>query len=114
MAISGVLSRLQSIENNISREVEKQIGVCAYTLIETKAKQKLTTDRHVVTGRLRASIRTALENSSLIKKATISTNVPYAAKIEYRHDSYMTFSFETSKSQIESRIRLAMASNLGR
>lgn len=108
MAINGVLNRLASIENKINREVEKEIGKCAFTLIETKAKQKLTSDRHVVTGRLRASIRTALENSSLIKKATISTNIPYARKIEFRYDSYLGWSFETSRSQIESRIRLAM------
>jgi hypothetical protein len=112
MPITGILTGLSRIENKIGREVEREIGICAYTLIETAAKNKLTMDRHVVTGRLRASIRTVLDNSSFIKRATISTNVPYAAKIEYRFDSYMAWSFETNKTQINSKISAAFSRSI--
>jgi len=73
--------------------------------IETEAKLKLTRDRHIDTGRLRASIHTEYQGGpQRVLKGKIrgpldfivGTNVIYANHIE-RIDSYVIWAFDRAK-----------------
>lgn len=93
--------------------------------IETDAKNKLKSDGHIVTGRLRASIHAELTpnesynysdkdgkafDGSLNEdfgelEAIAGTNVEYGPKIEYDYDSFMRFSAEKNKGKFLKRMR---------
>lgn len=104
---SDLSSRVTSIENQLINAVKGAFGRAMYVRIETKAKQKLTSDGHVDTGRLRSSINTKITDSNYHINGDVGTNVPYAAKIEFRYDSYLGYAFETEKSNVVSDMDIA-------
>ncbi len=98
--------------------------------VETDAKMKITEDRHIDTGRLRASIHTEFQghtnygytdmegnafNGNLRERIRnnldvyVVTNVIYAQKIE-RLDSYLFWAFERSKPGLQRRLHAILNS----
>jgi phage gpG-like protein len=104
---SNIHSNLTAIENQLVNAVKGAFGRALYTRIETKAKQKLTADGHIDTGRLRASIMTDIADNHNNIKGEVGTNVPYAAKIEFRYDSYLGYAFETEKNNVVIDMQIA-------
>ena len=80
--------------------------------IETVAKNKLTTDGHVDTGRLRASIHTEYLGTRRILPGKITdelgvvvgTNVEYAKYVE-RLDSYLGYAYKKARPILLRRVR---------
>lgn len=63
-------------------------------MVETRAKRKLRTDGHIITGNLFSSIHVIKKGDDIPVKLTkyergVGSNVVYAAYIEYEHDSYL-------------------------
>lgn len=132
--VEEVMKNLKKMPEKYQAAVMKAILKTAHVDVETKAKWKLTTDRHVDTGRLRASIhvqkkadtnfkydvkRTRKKDGSLFLGGTfdgmlktnikplsviVGTNVEYAIKIE-RMDSYLFYALETSREKLRQRIK---------
>ena len=128
------VSGIEQIDKNMS-EIEKKLiktlnGVLiasAFDLVETVAKKKITQDKHIDTGRLRASIHTTYKgkehysysddegeafNSRLDVKRKehnvfVGTDVEYATKIEAL-DSYLHYAHKNSKAKIDRRLKKAM------
>jgi len=107
--------RLNTYPDRLKQEL-KEIGLeTALVDIETEAKLKLTRDKHIDTGRLRASIHTEYEGSPLHILGGISgpldwvvgTNVGYAWKIE-KIDSYVIWAFKRAKPKYLTRCKQAI------
>lgn len=110
--LNRVLKNFQNFGEEIKVEAQKELVANCMVEIETVAKEKLTQDGHIDTGRLRASIFTktkdnktnrysdhegnsyTCELSKSVKDLQVvcGTNVEYALKIE-RLDSYMQYAF---------------------
>ena len=95
--------------------------------VETDAKRRLTGElgsaRHIVTGRLRASVHTEFKGENSYKgigaskpsdanlntpvgdlEAIVGTNVEYAQKIEFDYDSFMQFAGLRQAKQLPKRV----------
>ena len=122
-------NNLQNISRNLTNDIKRAMIETALTKIETVAKQTLTREGHVDTGRLRASIHTRYGdinnlfsynddrnnyyNGSLLAdprddifrfEIFVGTNVEYAGYIERRFP-YLIPAFESSKNYLARRIR---------
>lgn len=111
--IERVLNKFRDFGDTIKVELQEELVASCMIEIETPAKEKITRDGHVDTGRLRASIFTKSTSkrqhtyrdnegnsyncdlSSPVEdlKVSVGTNVEYAKKIE-RIDSYMLYAFK--------------------
>jgi hypothetical protein len=107
MSLNTVLSRLDTIQNGLESNLHSALMISMLTLVETPAKQKLTIDRHVVTGRLRSSLRSEVNKNGETMQGRTFTNVIYAKKIEFRHDSYLLWAFDTHKNDILNKLASA-------
>lgn len=107
--------RLKNLPEDIKRRVRDAIRETALVDIETEAKLKLTRDRHIDTGRLRASIHTEYQGSQRTLSGSITddmtfivgTNVVYAKKIE-EIDSYLVWAFNRAKPILKIKIQNAL------
>lgn len=110
--LGRVLRNFQNFSEEIKIEAQQELVSSCMIEIETVAKEKLTRDGHIDTGRLRASIFTKTKDkknhrysdqegnsyacnlSKNVKdlQVIVGTNVEYAIKIE-RLDSYMQYAF---------------------
>jgi phage gpG-like protein len=110
-------------KEEIRRKVKAALVEIALVDIETGAKQKLDSDGHIDTGRLRASLHTEYEGnrghnysddfgngySGELTAAVgendviVGTNVHYAKYIE-RMDSFIKYAFEKAKPKIANAI----------
>jgi hypothetical protein len=98
----------------LKKKIKKVVQKVAILDIETAAKQKLTIDGHVDTGRLRADIHTEYEGSprrDFSKKigeldALAGTNVEYAQYIE-RIDPYLTWAYRKAVPKLRKEIAKA-------
>lgn len=111
--LERVLKRFKEFGDEIKVEAQKELVASCMIELETVAKEKLTQDGHIDTGRLRASIFTktidnkkhrysdqegnsyTCELSSYVDNSQVSvgTNVEYAKKIE-RLDSYILYAYK--------------------
>jgi hypothetical protein len=110
--LGKVLKRFEQFAEEIKVEAQQELVASCMIEIETVAKEKLTQDGHIDTGRLRSSIFTktkdnrtnrysdqegnsyTCELSKSVKELQVvcGTNVEYALKIE-RLDSYMLYAY---------------------
>lgn len=126
--LNKLISDLERKSSRSKKIVDNEINRAGIN-VETKAKQKITADGHIVTGRLRSSIH--LENSkttgfkysdkdghvydgSFSEKpgplgVYVGTNVTYAPKIE-EIDSYLFSSFESEKKLLIDRLQKELGS----
>jgi phage gpG-like protein len=105
-------------------EIKREMIATALTDIETPAKMSLTVKKHVITGRLRASLHTAYKgkesfnytddkgqsfNGTITEESIgendviVGTNVVYARKIE-RLDPYLFPAFEQVRPKLARRL----------
>lgn len=114
--MNQLLKKFDKFAEEIKVEAQQELLANCLVEIETVAKEKLTQDAHIDTGRLRASIYTKHidkktnrysdnEGNSYIcdlKKSVkelqfiVGTNVEYAWKIE-RLDPYMLYAYKQAK-----------------
>jgi hypothetical protein len=100
----AIRRRIQNLPANIKTELKSAGLEIALVDIETAAKSKLTRDRHVLTGNLRASLHTEYANSPLQVLGgidgdldwVVGTNCVYAWKIE-KIDSYLIWAYKKAK-----------------
>lgn len=133
ISISGVRSVIRNLneyDEKINKAIKKAMIKSALVDVETVAKQKLTRDGHIDTGRLRASIFTAHSKFEGKKEKTthryrdtlgnaftdtinvdlrffevkVGTVVEYAVYVEAL-DSFMYYAYHTSKPKIMQRIQ---------
>jgi hypothetical protein len=117
--IRGILSNINTHETNIPKKVKAGMIEAGLIHVETPAKEKLTSDGHVDTGRLRASIHIEYKEkrghsysddygetfqgrlSESIGKddVVVGTNVEYAEMIE-QFDSYLRYALNINKKKI--------------
>lgn len=130
--IRRAIRNLNITSDEINRVVQDELVATALVDVETFAKDKITSDGHVVTGRLRASIHTETLtdtthnytdsegqgfNGSLQQKPKnlnevfVGTNVIYAMKIE-RLDSFMRAAYVNGKSKINDNVKRALRRTL--
>jgi hypothetical protein len=120
-----VLARSKVVQAELKKRFRQEIIDTALTDIETPAKMKLTTDGHILTGRLRASIHTEYTGSGSYTyrdmygkgfkgnfktdrprnnmDIVVGTNVVYARHIE-RIDSYIYYAYKKAMPALKRRI----------
>ena len=91
---------LERMPKELSAKVNTELGASSLE-VETQAKQNLTANKSVITGRLRASINTREQKQLLW---TVSTNVEYALSVEFRKP-YFFPAMEKKRPQIIRNIR---------
>jgi hypothetical protein len=117
--------RFKRMPNQLKQKLSKTIRQTAIVHIETVAKNKLTSDKHIDTGRLRASIHTEWKgNRGFLYKdrfgkkfgggllgtikddlgCIVGTNVEYAKYVE-RKDSYLAYAFKKARPILIKRVR---------
>ena len=95
--------------------------------VETDAKRRLSGElgsaRHIVTGRLRASVHTEFKGENSFKgvkdsetkdgklnvpigelEAVVGTNVEYAPKIEFNYDQFIQFAANRQRKKLTQRV----------
>lgn len=117
--LGKVLKKFQNFAEEIKVEAQQELVASCMIEIETVAKEKLTQDGHIDTGRLRASIFTKTKDkrnhrysdqegnsytcklSKSVKDLQVvcGTNVEYALKIE-RLDSYIQYAYRQGTPKI--------------
>lgn len=117
--LDKVLKNFKNFSDDIKVELQQELVASCMIEIETVAKEKLTQDRHIDTGRLRASIFTKTKDKKRNRysdnegnsytcelnspvddlKVAVGTNVEYAMKIE-RLDSYMLYAYKQGAPKI--------------
>lgn len=122
--IRDVSRNAEQFEKDIIKAVHGAMVKGAMIDIETGAKKKITQDRHIDTGRLRASIHTTYTGKEVHNYNDLSgksfdamldvrrkefnvfvgTDVIYAQFIE-RLDSFLYFAFKHSHQKIQRRIK---------
>lgn len=110
--LDQIETALDVIKNELKMAAFDSLNKSGKVRLETPAKQKLTRDRHVDTGRLRASVKSNVESMGDLIVLECGTSVVYAAKIEFRYDSYINFAFVTNKDRIESDLERALKSKI--
>jgi hypothetical protein len=111
--LGKVLKNFQNFSAEIRIEAQQELVASCMIELETVAKEKLTQDHHIDTGRLRASIFTKTKDNKKhrysdmegksytcnLNKAVdnlqvvVGTDVEYARKIE-RLDSYILYAYK--------------------
>lgn len=115
--VAKINRRFKKMPKQLKQKLSNTIRQTAIVYIETVAKNKLTSDKHVDTGRLRASIHTEWKgNRGFLYKdrfgkkfggglpgtikddlgCIVGTNVEYAKYVE-RKDSYLVYAFKKAK-----------------
>lgn len=122
--LEKTLKNLKGKEKEILQASRNALIESAFIDVETVAKQKLTRDGHIKTGRLRASIHTTFKGQKVHKYSDssgksfrsnlnvnrtdynvfVGTNVVYARKIE-RLDTYLVYAFLNARKLIPARIQ---------
>lgn len=98
----------------LKKAVKKAVQKVALLDIETPAKQKLTIDRHILTGALRADIHTEYEGSARrdfskrisAMDALVGTNKFYAGYVE-DIDPYVTWAYKKAIPKLHKEIQKA-------
>ena len=123
IGIKELLRKFENFQDEIKVEIQQELIATVITEIETPAKETLTQDRHVDSGRLRSSIYTKYKGHESkrysdndgngfvcnlnvpVKDLQVScgTDVPYAQKIE-KLDSYLVKNYEKAKPKIKENI----------
>lgn len=121
--VNELLKKFARFQNEIKVEVQQELVATAITEIETKAKETLTSDGHIDTGRLRSSVYVKYKGheskrysddegngfvcnlNTPVKdlKVSCGTDVPYAKKIE-QMDSYLIKNFEKAKPKFKENV----------
>lgn len=125
-----ITENMDEYKEKILKATHKAMVKTALIDIESVAKQKLTSDGHIDTGRLRASIHTAypslmgirgqntheykdrfgtsfisrLDVDSQEFKVVVGTDVVYAEFVEIL-DSYLFYAFNSAKPKFQKRIK---------
>lgn len=122
--ISRIQANSRQFEKDIIKAVQGAMVKGAMVDIESGAKKKITQDRHVDTGRLRASIHTtytgkeihnyndmeggAFEDRLDVRRKDfnvfVGSAVIYAKKIEFL-DSFLYFAFKNGQKKLPRRIK---------
>lgn len=117
--IGSLLKKFKNFADEIKIEAQQELVASCMSELETTAKEKLTQDGHIDTGRLRASIFTKTKDNRVhrysdqegksytcdLSKAVkelqvvVGTNVEYAIKIE-RMDSFIQYAFRQGSPQV--------------
>lgn len=113
--LGNIQRRFKRMPPQLRQKISQTIRQTAITKIETVAKNKLTSDKHVDTGRLRASIHTEYKGTRRILPGKISdelgclvgTNVEYAKYVE-RLDSYLIYAYKKARPVLIKRVREAI------
>lgn len=123
-----VNKKMDKLRKEIEKAAKAALIESAIVDVESEAKRKITQDKHVKTGRLRASIHTAfkgkkthrysdmtgksyrerLSGEITDKNVLVGTNVKYARKIE-RLDSYLAYAFLKARKLVPARIKKHVA-----
>lgn len=106
--------RFNNFPDRINNEIKTAIRKVALINIETRAKMKLTRDKHIDTGRLRASIHTEYEGTRRILpgrllndlSVIVGTNIEYAIYVE-RIDSYLIWAYNKAIPVLQKEIKKA-------
>jgi hypothetical protein len=123
--LTKINRKFKRMPKQLKQKITKTIRQTAIVYIETVAKNKLTSDKHVDTGRLRASIHTEWKgNRGFLYKdrfgkkfggglpgtikddlgAIVGTNVEYAKYVE-KIDSYLMYAFKKAKPILLRKVR---------
>jgi hypothetical protein len=122
--IKRVKNTSKKFEGEIIKAVHRAMIKGALVDVETGAKKKITQDRHVDTGRLRASIHTTYKDKEIynyndmeggayedrldVKRKDynvfVGSAVIYAKKIEFL-DSFLYFAFKNGQKKLPRRIK---------
>lgn len=123
--LGKINKRFKRMPAKLKRKLSTTIRQTAIVKIETVAKNKLTADKHIDTGRLRASIHTEWKGNrgfmyqnrfgtkfggGLPGKITdelgviVGTNVEYARYVE-RIDSYLNYAYKIARPILLRRVR---------
>lgn len=125
-SLNDTLRALKKFGKDAERAV-KDVVVRTARAVETDAKEKLKADKHIVTGRLRASIHAEIKPNEAYSytddegkgfegglkenfgdlEAIAGTNVEYSGKIEGIH-SYMRYAGEKQKEPFTKRMVTAL------
>lgn len=121
--VKELLKKFQNFQDEIKVEIQKELIATALTELETPAKETLTSDGHIDTGRLRSSIYTKYKGHESKRysdhegngfvcninvpvkdmQISVGTDVPYAKKIE-KLDSYLEKNFNKAKPKFRENI----------
>ena len=130
--VRGISTVIRNLQRKYGRQVldiaKQELKVTALTDVETYAKERLTKDSHVDTGRLRTSIHTETQGNQIYtysdrqgrrfdgglseriindKTVKVGTNVVYAGYIE-RLDPYMRAGYMNGRKKIKKNIQNAV------
>lgn len=110
--VGKINRRFKRMPKQLRQKLSNTIRQTAIVHIETVAKNKLTADKHIDTGRLRASIHTEYKGTKRILPGKITdelgcivgTNVEYAKYVE-RIDSYLAYAFKKARPILLRKVR---------
>jgi len=110
--VGKINRRFKRMPKQLRQKLSNTIRQTAIVHIETVAKNKLTADKHVDTGRLRASIHTEFKGTRRILPGKITdelgcivgTNVEYAKYVE-RIDSYLAYAYKKARPILLRKVR---------
>ncbi len=82
-------------------------------IVESRAKVKLKTDKHWITGNLASSVHVIKKGDEIpvkLKKMerAVGTNTVYAAKIEFEHDSYLHYANMKERANFQRQVSKAI------
>lgn len=127
ISYNGLLSDLRQYGVQAKKAIKNAVNRTALA-IETVAKKRLSgelgSDKHIVTGRLRASVHAELENNKSFTyrddegltfdgslneplgemDAIAGTNVVYGPRIEIEQDAYLRYAAEVEDKRLSERI----------
>lgn len=121
--VKELLRRFQNFQDDIKIEIQKELIATAITEVETPAKETLTNDGHVDSGRLRSSVYTKYKGNEAKRysdndgngfvcnlnvpvkdmQISVGTDVPYAQKIE-KLDSYLIKNYNKAKPKFKENV----------
>lgn len=103
------IRQFNKYDKKVQDEVMQILDTSAL-MVETRAKRKLTSDGHIITGRLRSSVHVIKKGDEIplslkpLERA-VGTNVVYAGYIEFNHDSYLHYANMKERNRLVREIR---------
>lgn len=102
METGEAVAKINRLNLFLVQKVKDEISATAQEVV-TDAKKKITQDKHIDTGRLRASIAVLRVRTDRLA-AEVGTNVEYAQKIE-NIDSYLFHAWEKNRPKHIKRLK---------
>lgn len=98
---------------NYDKKVESKLMNVLDTsalMVESRAKTKLKSDGHIITGRLFSSIHVVTKDSDIqisLKptERAVGTNVVYAPYIEFEHDSFLHWANMKERERLQREVK---------